>query len=239
MFQKRQRREECFTDRLTGNERKEIASPADDMTTPGLSEAAPRTSASASAPGRLDFLGGVSDYSGATVLQAAISLETKVTVTEIRGSRGEGEEEKRLLEVSSEQFGEHVGIDLRKLERAGKESFRSVRRYLSAASAPQWVYYAAGCLVCLCIQVDKYPQTSVRMHIASQVPPGQGVSSSASLEIAIIRALMAFMNVEDCLEDMEIAKLAQRAENEVVGASCGKFIPLLSSLISKTTKLNE
>ena len=212
------------------------------MTTTGLSEAAPSTSASASAsasaPGRLDFLGGVSDYSGATVLQAAISLETKVTVTEIRGSRGEGEEEKRLFEVSSEQFGQHV-IDLRELERAGEESFRSVRRYLSAASAPQWVYYAAGCLVCLCIQVDKYPQTSVRLHIASQVPPGQGVSSSASLEIAIIRALMAFMNVEDCLEDMEIAKLAQRAENEVVGASCGKFIPLLSSLISKTTKLNE
>ena len=33
-----------------------------------------------SAPGRLDFLGGVSDYSGSLVLEAAIQLETRISI---------------------------------------------------------------------------------------------------------------------------------------------------------------
>lgn len=34
-------------------------------------------------PGRLDFLGGVSDYSGSLVLQTPLSATTRVTIAEI------------------------------------------------------------------------------------------------------------------------------------------------------------
>jgi galactokinase len=51
------------------------------------------------------------------------------------------------------------------------------------------------------------------------VPAGKGVSSSAALEVACLRAFSALLNQP--LPGRELALLAQRAENLVVGAPCG------------------
>ena len=42
------------------------------------------TKVTGEAPGRLDFLGGVADYSGSLVLEMQLSLTTKVTITETK-----------------------------------------------------------------------------------------------------------------------------------------------------------
>ena len=76
------------------------------------------------APGRLDFLGGVADYSGSLVLEMPLSLTTRVTIA---GRAEPG------YEFRSAQLGRHV---------AGPG--------LSAAELPGWVRYPYGCLVHFC-----------------------------------------------------------------------------------------
>ncbi len=53
----------------------------------------------ASAPGRLDVMGGVADYSGSLVLEGAISLETSVTARFVPGGAAS-------VTVASEAWGE-------------------------------------------------------------------------------------------------------------------------------------
>jgi galactokinase len=56
-------------------------------------------------------------------------------------------------------------------------------------------------------------------RIVSRVPLGSGLSSSASLEIALGRALRDLYGLS--LDDLQLARAAQRAENEFVGAPVG------------------
>jgi galactokinase len=56
-------------------------------------------------------------------------------------------------------------------------------------------------------------------RIESNVPVGSGLSSSAALEISLLRALREAFGL--ALEDEDLARLGQRAENEFVGAPVG------------------
>ena len=55
--------------------------------------------------------------------------------------------------------------------------------------------------------------------IYSEVPAGAGLSSSAALEVAVALALLDLAGMS--LEPAAIARLCQRAENEIVGAAVG------------------
>lgn len=59
----------------------------------------------------------------------------------------------------------------------------------------------------------------VNLFVQSDVPQGAGVSSSAALEVAVLRAALAF--ADEALPDSEIARLAQAAENKYCGVQCG------------------
>src|SRR5205085_6211554 len=62
------------------------------------------------------------------------------------------------------------------------------------------------------------------LRVDSQVPLGGGLSSSASLSVAVLRALRpAFALV---LDDLSLARIAQRAEVELVGAPVGVMDPI-------------
>ncbi len=58
-----------------------------------------------------------------------------------------------------------------------------------------------------------------RLHIAGNVPIGAGLSSSASIEVATLMALLAFAKATMSIEEMAV--LCRRAENEFVGSPCG------------------
>lgn len=87
----------------------------------------------------------------------------------------------------------------------------------TASAQGNWTDYVAGPIGILReVGIDVPP---LNVLIRSTVPQGAGVSSSAALEVAVIRACLAFVGVE--LPDMKIARLAQQAENSYCGLQCG------------------
>ena len=68
----------------------------------------------------------------------------------------------------------------------------------------------------------------MRVTVESDVPIGAGISSSAALQVAVLRALDRWLDLH--LEDEEIARLAHRAEAEYVGAPCRMMDQLASAL---------
>jgi galactokinase len=63
------------------------------------------------------------------------------------------------------------------------------------------------------------PLAPMLVAIAGNVPQGAGLSSSAALEVAVAGALRDAFALP--IDDVELAQLCQRAENEYVGVQCG------------------
>ena len=89
-----------------------------------------------------------------------------------------------------------------------------------------WTDYIAGSLAELAKLGLKVPPVDVLVR--SGVPQGAGVSSSAALEVATIRAALALM--EQALDDVSIAQAAQRAENVYCGMQCGILDQMASAV---------
>jgi galactokinase len=73
------------------------------------------------------------------------------------------------------------------------------------------------------------------LSISSDVPLGAGLSSSAALEVAGLRAMREAFGLE--LDDVRLALLGQRAENEFVGARCGIMDQMAASLADASSAL--
>jgi galactokinase len=84
-----------------------------------------------------------------------------------------------------------------------------------------WAAYVAG--VVWALRMAGHPVPGGTMSVSSDVPMGSGLSSSAALECAVLGALCPQ------LDRMDQARLAQRAENEYVGAPTG-LLDQISSL---------
>ena len=169
-----------------------------------------RSSAEGTAPGRLDVLGGVADYSGSLVLQMPIALTTtvRITVREEPGlSFASGIEPPVTLPWPSDEV----------LEPAVRSE--SVRGWLDSHGVPRWVRYPLGCLVLFSEAWRWRPAGGLAFSIRSAVPASMGVSSSAALEVATLRGLEQLAGKS--FKGTALARLAQRAENEIVGAACG------------------
>jgi L-arabinokinase len=148
------------------------------------------------APGRLDLLGGVADYSGARVLEVATHRATSVTA-----------------DVDDELVVGPVRFGVDDLCALAALPYADVRDALAAF--PKWTHYVLGVAVVL-VRHGVIDPPRARLSITSDVPRSIGVSSSAALEVATARALGA-----DHLEPLRLAALCQEAENQVVGAPCG------------------
>jgi galactokinase len=166
----------------------------------------------ARAPGRLDVMGGIADYSGSLVLElplreaafAAVQLQTDPVV---RVLSVDPDAPTRVREVSV-PTAELVGVDCA----AARAAFR--RR-----TGDEWAAYVAGVVVALTEEAGLSLAGGARILLASRVPEGKGVSSSAAIEVATLYALAAAAGLE--LDAVEVARLCQRTENLVVGAPCG------------------
>lgn len=66
--------------------------------------------------------------------------------------------------------------------------------------------------------------------ISGNIPRGSGLSSSAALEIAAAKAFLASANQIHALTGPQIARAAQKAENEYVGVNCGIMDQFISTL---------
>jgi galactokinase len=99
-------------------------------------------------------------------------------------------------------------------------------RGLDGARQGDWLDYIAGCVWVLHKLGHTIP--GLRAYVRSQVPITGGLSSSAALEVATLRALRELYNLP--LDDVQIALLAQQAEVEYVGVRCGIMDQMASSV---------
>jgi galactokinase len=82
-----------------------------------------------------------------------------------------------------------------------------------------------------CLQLAREHGANIgglQIHVESTVPMGVGLSSSAALEVATLRCLRQLYGLS--IDDVEIARLAQRAEIEFAGVNCGIMDQMASSL---------
>lgn len=151
--------------------------------------------ASGSAPGRLDLLGGVADYSGALVLELPTRCSTTV----------------RSEPADCLQVGE-VTFAAAEITRLAALPYPEVRAAL--ADLPRSALYPIGVALVL-VRHGVIEPPLAHLTVTSDVPQSVGVSSSAALEVATARALGADV------DPLCLAALCQEAENQVVGAPCG------------------
>jgi L-arabinokinase len=177
----------------------------------------------ARAPGRLDVMGGIADYSGSLVLQMPIAEATWVALqrTEddcirIGSLDAHQPSASRYFEIGVGAFaaGEVLG------------SYAAARRYFHERSNEYWVAYVIGVLLVLLRRTGRQLSGGLRIYIDSRVPEGKGVSSSAALEVATLNALIAALDL--AVDPLELALWAHEAENQVAGAPCGVMDPIAS-----------
>ncbi len=144
------------------------------------------------APGRVNLIGEHTDYNAGFVLPAAIDLGVSIALLPSDDDR---------VEVTLSETGERAGFDL-------------------AAIGPRreaWIDYIAG--VAWALMAAGLPTRGFRGVLGSDLPAGAGLSSSAAVELAAGWALSG--GERPTLATMDLARLAQRAENEYVGVNSG------------------
>jgi galactokinase len=147
----------------------------------------------AEAPGRVNLIGEHTDYNEGFVLPVAIDR----TVIAAFAPRTD-----RQVRLYSLEFDEEDSFSLDSIERL---------------SGDAWSNYVRG--VAAVLQEAGYPLTGLDMAIQGDIPIGAGLSSSAALEVAVLGASQRAASL--AIDPRDQALLAQRAENEFVGVSCG------------------
>lgn len=176
------------------------------------------------APGRLDVMGGIADYSGSLVLQLPIREATLAAVQRTPT---------RELHIVSPSGADDLRspscrIPLGDLEEDGRPvSYECARAYFSRDPRSHWAAYVAGVFVVLVREQGIDFAEGARIFIDSAVPEGKGVSSSAAIEVATMQAVAAAYDLE--LAPRETAILCQKVENLVVGAPCGVMDQMASA----------
>ena len=165
-----------------------------------------------SAPGRVNLIGEHTDYNDGFVLPFAIQQRTHVAL----GTRADG----RIRVVSTfDADAVEVGLaDLDALFPANRDD------------VPEWAAYPLGVAWALlrATGVDPARVTGVDLAIASDVPIGAGLSSSAAIEGAVATALNDTWGLG--LDRVTLAQVGRTAENEAVGAPTGIMDQMASML---------
>ncbi len=166
----------------------------------------------ARAPGRLDVMGGIADYSGALVLQWPIHEATRVALLPWP--------ERRLSITSVARRGveRHCDVPLDLIADAHR-SYDYVRAWFAGDPARHWAAYVAGVFHVLSREHGVHFPNGAAILIESDVPEGKGVSSSAAIEAATMEAVVEAWRVS--IEPRTRALRCQQVENLIVGAPCG------------------
>ena len=145
------------------------------------------------APGRVNLIGEHTDYAGGFVMPAAIDFATLAAIS----PRADN-----VVSIYSANFDERAEYPLDRVPAHGSH---------------QWSDYPFGVLQVLRAEGIKIGGFS--LSLIGDVPLGAGLSSSASIEVATVLAVLAVAG--SALPRPKMALLAQRAENEYVGANVG------------------
>ena len=170
----------------------------------------------ARAPGRLDVMGGIADYSGSLVLELPLAVAAYVAAQHSAAPTLTI----RSLQAAAIDAAPEVTIALGELAPAGLAlDYNAARAFFAADPRAHWAAYIAGTLIVLGHERGIVLDRGLRLLVDSEVLPGKGISSSAAIEVAAMQAICALYGVE--LVGRDLAILCQKVENLVVGAPCG------------------
>ena len=164
----------------------------------------------ARAPGRLDVMGGIADYSGSLVLQLPLDVSALALVQP--RTDGQVVVVSRATELQNHFRAQFVASAL-------DGEYATVRRYLQRQPQMAWAAYMAGVLPVLAREANLHFPQGMTIVVDSSVPLGKGVSSSAAVEVATMRAVLAMANYP--CDGRTLAIWSQMVENYIVGAPCG------------------
>lgn len=153
----------------------------------------------ASAPGRVNLLGEHTDYNDGFMLPLATPQRTEVALA--ASADGLHHAYSATLDHSL-QFGPGL------------------------AAGPGFGRYLDGCIRVL--EEQGIAVLPLRAYVRSRVPLGAGLSSSAALEVAMLRALCSWCHVQ--IEPLQLARLAQQAEIRFAGVQCGILDQMAAAL---------
>jgi galactokinase len=160
------------------------------------------------APGRINLIGEHTDYNLGFALPIALPQRTLVTFIPDRSD---------AIRVGSDRADGSVRIPLD----------------TAPGGVTGWAGYVAG--VMWALRQAGHPVPGGTMSITSDVEMGSGLSSSAALECAALGAVASAAGVH--IDAKDKARLAQRAENDYVGAPTGLLDQLASLFGQPSTAL--
>lgn len=156
-----------------------------------------------SAPGRVNLIGEHTDYNDGFVLPAAINYSTWIAASQ--------RDDRELHIVAHDVAGEYVSFHLDEV--------------MQFDEVMPWSNYVRG--VVQQLRKNNFTLCGANLLISGNVPAGAGLSSSASLEMAVIRALTDLSG--EVIEPTAAALIGQATENEFVGCNCGIMDQLISA----------
>ena len=156
------------------------------------------------APGRVNLIGEHTDYNDGFVLPVALDRDVRVLF------RPRADRRVRLYAL---EFDSWTDFDIESPRRDDEQL---------------WPNYIQG--VGLALSELEIPLNGYEGVVSGNVPRGSGLSSSAALEIAAAKAYLASAKQIHALSGPQIAKAAQKAENEYVGVNCGIMDQFISTL---------
>lgn len=143
-------------------------------------------------PGRVNIIGEHTDYNEGFVLPAAINKYAFVAI----GRRNDSE-----IHLYSLDFDEMYVTSLDTMQK----------------EEGKWTNYILGVVAQLV--KHQYRFGGFNLVVGGNVPIGAGMSSSAAIECAVIKATSELFGLS--IDDITLAKLAQKAEHEYAGVQCG------------------
>ena len=156
-----------------------------------------------SAHGRVNLIGEHTDYNGGYVLPTLIPQQISVAVS-LR--------EDHQIHGTSKEYGERQAD-------------------LNSTKDNSWLDLVRGAIHF--IQIEGVKIQGLNIAVTSDIPSGAGLSSSAALEIAILRALASLFNIN--IPSRQLALMGQKIEHEFVGTQCG----IMDQMACANTKLGE
>lgn len=155
------------------------------------------------APGRVNIIGEHTDYNDGFVMPCAINYGTAIS----GDKRDDG-----VFHVYAADLDQW-------------DEFSLLQEIVPAQE--KWTGYVRGVVKFIQQRCPEFQQ-GANLVICGNVPLSAGLSSSASLEVAVGKFCQQLGNLP--LTHTEIALIGQQAENQFVGANCGNMDQLISAL---------
>jgi galactokinase len=162
------------------------------------------------APGRLDLMGGNVDYTGGLVFQATIR-EATWAVVQLR-------EDDRLC-FFNPQMKSLGWEDCPTFRLDDLTDEQRVRASVNREPGVRWTAYVLGLFYWLRVQYPELVRQGADVYITTEVPLNKGVSSSASVEVAVMKTAARAYGIE--LAGVKLAEACQWVENVIAESACG------------------